>query len=128
MEDYEKSNGLKKNNHRAIYSRTVRAGKRTYFFDVRTTKENQPFLTITESKKRYDKSGKHRYEKHKVFLYQEDFGIFEEGLTDVLNYISNLNEETYQEEKEVDGNVDSDIIEGLEAEAYSNIEFEDLAE
>lgn len=71
-----------------IYSKPVRAGKRTYFFDVKSTKGNNDFyLTITESKRRVEQDGKFSYDKHKIFLYKEDFDKFAEGLEDVISYI-----------------------------------------
>lgn len=70
-----------------IYSKSVRAGKRTYFFDVKATRGNDYYLTITESKKRFSDDGKFFYEKHKLFLYKEDFVKFGEGLQEVIDYI-----------------------------------------
>ncbi len=71
-----------------VYSKPVRAGKRTYFFDVKSTKSNDDFfLTITESKRRVERDGKFSYDKHKIFLYKEDFEKFVEGLQDALSYI-----------------------------------------
>ncbi len=71
-----------------IFSRTVRAGKRTYFFDVKTTKSEEQYITITESRKRFnDADGKFFYEKHKLFLYKEDFDKFANGLNDVIAFI-----------------------------------------
>lgn len=73
MEDYKKADS---NGNNEIYSNAVRAGKRTYFFDVRETRGNDHYITITESKKKFDESGNMRYEKHKIFLYKEDFEKF----------------------------------------------------
>lgn len=71
-----------------IYSKPVRAGKRTYFFDVKSTKGNNDFyLTITESKRKMESDGRFSYDKHKIFLYKEDFEKFAEGLQDAVNYI-----------------------------------------
>jgi hypothetical protein len=70
-----------------IYSKAVKAGKRTYFFDVKSTRGNDYYLTITESKKRFDDSGNFSYEKHKLFLYKEDFDKFAEGLEEIINFI-----------------------------------------
>jgi len=83
-----------------IYSRAVRAGKRTYFFDVKTTRRGDYYLTITESKKRFDRDGNFRFEKHKVFLYKEDFDKFTEGLEDVVNYIKEAKIELIDDVKE----------------------------
>jgi len=72
-----------------IFSNAVRAGKRTYFFDVKATKSDQYYLTITESKRRFNADqGKFYYEKHKVFLYQEDFEKFSKGLQSAIGFIS----------------------------------------
>ncbi len=70
-----------------LFSKPVRAGKRTYFFDVKSTKGNDYYLTITESKKRFGQDGKFFYEKHKIFLYKEDFEKFVEGLNEAVNHI-----------------------------------------
>jgi len=70
-----------------IYSNKVRAGKRTYFFDVRATKADDYYLTITESKKIFDESGNHSFKKHKIFLYKEDFEKFKTALGETLDYI-----------------------------------------
>jgi len=72
-----------------IFTKVVRAGKRTYFFDVKATRKDDYYLTITESKKRLGKEGKVFYEKHKIFLYKEDFEKFSEGLKDAVAYIGN---------------------------------------
>ncbi len=69
-----------------IYSKRVRAGKRTYFFDVKSTRSNDYYLTITESKKRYRDDG-FSYEKHKIFLYKEDFKKFIEALEETINHV-----------------------------------------
>ena len=71
-----------------IYSNKVRAGKRTYFFDVRATKAEDYYLTITESKKVFDDNGNHTFKKHKIFLYKEDFEKFKNALGDTLDYIN----------------------------------------
>lgn len=84
----------------SIYGNTVRAGKRTYFFDVRATKANDYYLTITESKKRFNDDGSHTYQKHKVFLYKEDFQKFSEALSDVFKKIIELNKNKGDEAEE----------------------------
>jgi hypothetical protein len=69
----------------SIYSKRIRAGKRrTYFFDVRATRGNDYYLTITESRKRFDDNG---YDRHKVFLYKEDFNKFIKALTEAVDYV-----------------------------------------
>lgn len=73
-----------------IFSKSVRAGKRTYFFDVKTTRGNDLYMTITESKRRFESEGQFSYEKHKVFLYKEDFEKFIEGLNETIAKIKEL--------------------------------------
>lgn len=70
-----------------LYAKSIRAGKRTYFFDVKSTKGGDYYLTITESKKRFGADGKFFFEKHKIFLYKEDFEKFTEGLHDAVDFI-----------------------------------------
>lgn len=85
MEEFEKNEGFEMNEDRdEIYSKAVKAGKRTYFFDVKATRNNDYYLTITESKKKFDKDGIPSYEKHKIFLYKEDFEKFSEGLDEAV--------------------------------------------
>lgn len=74
------------NDREEIYSKAVRAGKRTYFFDVKATRGNDYYLTITESKK-YFEDDKPFYKKHKLFLYKEDFDKFMDGLNETVDYI-----------------------------------------
>ena len=96
-----------------IYSNVVRAGKRTYFFDIKSTKGNDLYITLTESKKAFV-DGRETYQKHKIFLYKEDFEKFEEGLQDVLLKIKELQQ--------------TDDYQGTEqsAENYQEVSFEDL--
>lgn len=77
------------NKQEDVFSKAVKAGKRTYFFDVKATRGNDYFLTITESKRRVDKNGKFCYDKHKVFLYKEDFEKFTDGLQEAFDFIRN---------------------------------------
>lgn len=69
----------------SVYSKRIRAGKRrTYFFDVRATRGNDYYLTITESRKRFDSDG---YDRHKIFIYKEDFNKFVKGLNEAVDYV-----------------------------------------
>lgn len=86
FEDYDRS-AKSEHSGEDVFSKPVRAGKRTYFFDVKATKGNDYYLTITESKRRVDKDGRFSYEKHKIFLYKEDFEKFTEGLEEVIKFI-----------------------------------------
>lgn len=83
-----------------VFSKKVRAGKRTYFFDVKATRSNDYYVTITESKKRLEDGV---FVKHKIFLYKEDFEKFTEGLLEILNYVKD-NQEV--EEKRYEYNPD----------------------
>ena len=79
---YENNN---ENKMESIYSKRIRAGKRrTYFFDVRTTRGNDYYLTITESRKRFNDNG---YDRHKIFLYKEDFNKFIKALGEAVDYV-----------------------------------------
>ena len=110
MEGYEKNDGMEMNDRDEIYSKPVRAGKRTYFFDVKATRNNDYYLTITESKKKLEKDGSQNYEKHKIFLYKEDFDKFAEGLDNAVAYIkAALNGETMAVQEEVETNKVDDI-------------------
>ena len=75
------------NEQEEIFSNKVRAGKRTYFFDVRATKSLDYYLTITESKKTYNDDGSNFFKKHKIFLYKEDFEKFKVALNKSVNFI-----------------------------------------
>lgn len=79
---------MEKQEKNEILSRAVRAGKRTYFFDVKATKNDEKYLTITESKRKFNAdNGTFYYEKHKLFLYKEDFSKFQDALKGVLEFI-----------------------------------------
>ncbi|MBO8455831.1 MAG: PUR family DNA/RNA-binding protein [Bacteroidetes bacterium] len=100
-----------------VYSKPIKAGKRTYFFDVKATKGNDYYLTITESKRRVEKDGRFAYDKHKIFLYKEDFEKFTEGLQEVISYIREncLNGDTTTRENRKD-----------ESGSFSDVNFEEL--
>lgn len=97
-----------------IFSKIVRAGRRTYFFDVKETKFAEKYITITESKKRFNnENGKFYYEKHKIFLYQEDFEKFTNSLNGIINFI-NTGEKP-----------ETDFDDNLSLE-FSDVDFENL--
>lgn len=118
--------------HEEIYSKVVRAGKRTYFFDVKATRRNDYYLTITESKKRFNRDGKFFYEKHKLFLYKEDFDKFADSLKEVVDYIREANPQPIELEedrvekaaKPVEAKVETEVV--VESKDFTNIDFEDL--
>ncbi len=115
-DDYDRSYGQERSAE-DVFSKPVRAGKRTYFFDVKATKGNNDYyLTITESKRRQERDGSFTYDKHKIFLYKEDFDKFQEGLADVVKYIrenclKGLPETEYGHESPKDG-IDDIPVEG----------------
>ena len=93
-----------------IYSKVVRAGKRTYFFDIKATKGNDLYITLTESKKSFGEDGADNYQQHKIFLYKEDFEKFSDGLVEAIDFIKN----------------NSPVVETVEQS--SDISFEDLGQ
>jgi hypothetical protein len=108
-----------------IYSKAVRAGKRTYFFDVKSTKGNDLYLTITESKKKL-RDGNAYYEKHKIFLYKEDFEKFAESLMETIEKIKEIrsgNNEFIDPMDEADS-----PQEGVESDSFTDVTFDDLDE
>jgi hypothetical protein len=114
-EDFERSR-FSDRNAEDIYSKPVRAGKRTYFFDVKSTKEGKDFyLTITESKRRQEQDGAFVFDKHKIFLYKEDFEKFQEGLYDAVTFIreqllkGDAAQAPAQEEETAEGKSFSDV-------------------
>ena len=106
-----------------VYSKPVKAGKRTYFFDVKATKGNKDyFMTITERKRNIEKDGRITYNKHKIFLYKEDFDKFADGLQEVIDYIRTncINgpaKETAYEEK---------VEEVNEKKNFTDVEFDEF--
>lgn len=122
IEEIENSNDFEKNSREDVFSQVIKAGKRTYFFDVKATRSNEYYLTITESKKRMGRDGKMFYEKHKIFLYKEDFEKFVEGLNGVMEFIR-ANQEIVSREDKVET---TDMVES--EKEYSTIEFDDLGQ
>ncbi len=139
MEGSDKTNEMMKDEtgskfKQEIFSKAVRAGKRTYFFDVKATRKDEYYLTITESKKRFDEDGKFHFEKHKVFLYKEDFEKFSNGLKDVIDFITEHQPvEEYREEFEDSLKVEDSEDKKQEVEErelvkdYTDVDFEDLS-
>ena len=100
-----------------IYSQRVRAGKRTYFFDVKATRSNDYYLTITESKRRYKDDG-YYYEKHKIFLYKEDFNKFIKAMNVTIDHVkTELLPEVDFEQFDKDKEFDNDKEKNTEAES-----------
>ena len=115
-----------------IHSKAVRAGKRTYFFDVKATRRNDYYLTITESKKRFNRDGKFFYEKHKLFLYKEDFDKFADSLNEIIAFIREANPQPIELEDSPVQNTEKAAAPSEELKEkekdFTNVEFEDLGE
>jgi hypothetical protein len=120
-----------------IYSKVLRAGRRTYFFDVRATRAGDYYLTITESKKFTNDDGSFHYKKHKIYLYKEDFASFRENVDEMIDYIINeKGEEVISERHQKDfkkENDFSDEAENTEEEnkkkstgSFTDIDFDDI--
>lgn len=121
-----------------IYSKVLRAGRRTYFFDVRSTKADDYYLTITESKKFTNDDGSFHYKKHKIYLYKEDFASFREHVNEMIDYIINeKGEEVISERHQKDFKRENFSESTKETEApeeetvkrtdsFTNINFEDI--
>ncbi len=115
-----------------IFSQVLRAGRRTYFFDVRSTKADDYYLTITESKKFTHDDGSFHYQKHKIYLYKEDFSEFNEMLKAATDYIvtekgqeviSERHQKDYKKEEVLSEDAPS---EGTPAESFTDVSFEDI--
>ena len=115
-EDFDEANAQERSGE-DVYSKQVRAGKRTYFFDVKATRGNDYYLTITESKRRIEKDGRFAYDKHKIFLYKEDFDKFTASLQEMVGYIkANCPVADHEQENKDHGN----------APYSSNVSFDEL--
>ncbi len=115
-----------------IFSKVLRAGRRTYFFDVRATKADDYYITITESKKFTEEDGSFHFKKHKIYLYKEDFAAFSEILNDMTSYVLNQKgEEVISERHQKDFKKEfAAAMKPLEeipaASSFTNIDFEDI--
>ena len=114
-----------------IFSKVLRAGRRTYFFDVRATRANDYYLTITESKKFIHDDGSFHYKKHKIYLYKEDFEMFKDILNEMTNYVfDEKGEEVISErhQKDFKKNYYNERLESVSNSngVYKDLDFEDL--
>jgi hypothetical protein len=111
-----------------VFSIAVRAGKRTYFFDVKSTRGRDLFLTITESKKHTRDDGSVNYEKHKIFLYKEDFDKFLDGLHDAIAEIDRLRSGSneWKDDAPPPSEPDAPSPEANTPDKYTDVNFEDL--
>jgi hypothetical protein len=115
-EDKDKYEVFENNEQDKLFSKAIRAGKRTYFFDVKVTKSNDYYVTITESKKRYQNDGRYFYEKHKIFLFKEDFEKFIIGLEESTDFVQNAKSSVNTEAPS----------ENKPSQDYTDINFDDL--
>ena len=113
-----------------IYSKVLRAGRRTYFFDVRSTKAGDYYLTVTESKKFTNDDGSFHYKKHKIYLYKEDFGAFREIMEEMMDYIiDEKGLEVISERHQKDFKKEEDADAGTDSQAsgnFTDVDFDDI--
>ena len=112
-----------------IFSKVLRAGRRTYFFDVRATKADDYYVTITESKKFTEADGSYHFKKHKIYLYKEDFKEFADILGEMINYVLNQKgeeviSERHQKDYKKEEYNDNQILKANKT--YTDIEFDDI--
>jgi len=114
-----------------IHSKVMRAGRRTYFFDVRATKAGDYYLTITESKKFTNDDGSFHYKKHKIYLYKEDFNEFKESLNEMISFIidekgEEVISERHQKDYKKEENNDEPKNEEKSTSDFTDVNFEDI--
>lgn len=118
-----------------IFSKVMRAGRRTYFFDVRSTKAGDYYLTITESKKFTNDDGSFHYKKHKIYLYKEDFSEFKDNLNEMIQYvIDEKGDEVISERHQKDFKRESDMVpteveatnDEPSASSFTDVSFDDI--
>ncbi|NNC69876.1 MAG: PUR family DNA/RNA-binding protein [Flavobacteriaceae bacterium] len=109
-----------------IFSQVLRAGRRTYFFDVRSTKAGDYYLTVTESKKFTHDDGSFHYKKHKIYLYKEDFSEFKEMLEKATDFIvAEKGEEVISERHQKDFQKE-EPVEETSTDNFTDVDFEDI--
>ena len=117
-----------------IHSKVLRAGRRTYFFDVRSTKAGDYYLTITESKKFTHDDGSFHYKKHKIYLYKEDFDAFKENVIEMMDFIiDEKGQEVISERHQKDFKKEEDSEEPIVKEEeektlenFTDVDFDDI--
>jgi hypothetical protein len=116
------------NDQEEIFSQVLRAGRRTYFFDVRATKADDYYLTVTESKKFTNDDGSFHYKKHKIYLYKEDFTEFNEMLKAATDYIVNEKGEEVISERHQSDYVreEPQTSEANAGDSFTDVSFEDI--
>lgn len=120
-----------------IFSKVMRAGRRTYFFDVRSTKAGDYYLTITESKKFTNDDGSYHYKKHKIYLYKEDFSEFKDNVNEMIQYIidekgeeviSERHQKDFKKEESESTSGDSDVEpkDDSDTSNFTDVDFDDI--
>jgi len=113
-----------------IFSKVLRAGRRTYFFDVRATKADDYYITITESKKFTEEDGSYHFKKHKIYLYKEDFAAFQEILEEMTSFVvDHKGEEVISERHQKDFKkevYDNEATENVSTNSFTDISFDDI--
>ncbi|MDD7884832.1 PUR family DNA/RNA-binding protein [Flavivirga sp. 57AJ16] len=120
-----------------IFSKVLRAGRRTYFFDVRATKADDYYLTITESKKFTNDDGSFHYKKHKIYIYKEDFSEFKDILAEMTDYIiekkgneviSERHQKDFKKSYEVENTLESSTNDNTHksTESFTDVDFDDI--
>ena len=116
-----------------IFSKSVRSGRRTYFFDVRSTRAGDYYLTITESKRDFNDDGTPFYKKHKLYLYKEDFTNFKDALNEVSNYIikekgEEIISNTKRKTEEISGEKEDPKTQEKPSTDFTEVNFDDLGD
>jgi len=114
-----------------IHSKVMRAGRRTYFFDVRATIEGHYYLTITESKKFTNDDGSFHYKKHKIYLYKEDFTEFKDSLDEMISFIidekgEEVISDRHQSDYKKENTEDTDSENNDSTSSFTDVDFEDI--
>ena len=118
-----------------IHSKVLRAGRRTYFFDVRSTKAGDYYLTITESKKFTHDDGSFHYKKHKIYLYKEDFDAFKENVIEMMDFIidekgqeviSERHQKDFKKEEDAEEPIVAEETEEKSVENFTDVDFDDI--
>ncbi len=114
-----------------IFSKVLRAGRRTYFFDVRSTRADDYYVTITESKKFTEPDGSFHFKKHKIYLYKEDFAAFQEILSEMTNYVldkkgEEVISERHQKDYKSEYDTDKAKPEIAESKSFTDVDFDDI--
>lgn len=126
----ERTERTERNEQEEIFSQVLRAGRRTYFFDVRSTKADDYYLTVTESKKFTHDDGSFHYQKHKIYLYKEDFTEFNEMLQAATSFILNeKGEEVISERHQKDYKKEEATTEDktpTSTESFTDVSFDDI--